>query len=110
MERLELAVRPLAAEELQSLGLRGCGEGERREVRLRPAAADLFQHALLALLFRGFGAGFLLLSLLEAPGGKHGLDALRALAGLRGMRLVHDQREAFSGEFADLLGDDGELL
>ena len=110
VERLEPAVRPLAAEEFQSLGLRGCGEGERGEVRQPPPAADLLENPALDLLLRALGARFLPLGLLQAPRRQHRLEALRALAGLRRMRLVHDQREAFSGKFADLLGDDRELL
>ena len=110
VERLELAVRPLAAEELQSLGLRGCGEGERREIRLRPAATDLLVDSALHLFFRSLGARFLPFGLLQAPGREHRLEALRALAGLRRMCLVHDDREPLAGKLADLLGDDRELL
>ena len=110
VERLELPVGPLAAEQLQGLGLRGGREGERRQVRQPPAAADLLEDPFLDLLLRGLGARFLPLGLLQAPGREHRLQALRALAGLRRMRLVDDDGEALAGKLADLLGDDGELL
>ena len=110
VEGLELPVGAFPAEELQGLGLRGGREGERREVRLPPAAADLLDDPVLDLLLRGFGARFLPLGLLQAPRREHRLEALRALAGLRRMRLVDDHGEALAGKLADLLGDDGELL
>ena len=110
VEGLEPPVRPLPAEELEGLGLGGRREGEGREVRQPTAAADLLVDPLLDLLFRGLGARFGLFGLLQAPCGEHRLEALRALAGLRRMRLVHDHGEALTGKLADLLGDDGELL
>ena len=110
MEGFEPPVRPLPAEELQRLGLRGRGEGERRQVRQPPAAADLLKDSVLELLLRGLSPRFLPLGLLQAPCRKHRLEALRALARLRRVRLVHDYREVLAEELADLLGDDRELL
>ena len=110
MEGPELAVRLLLAEEFQGLGLRGCREGERREVREPPAAADLFEDALFELLFGGFGSCFRLLGLLQAACREHRFQALGALSGLRRMRFVHDQGESLTGKLADLTGDDRKLL
>ena len=92
------------------MGFGGRGERERREVGQAPAAADLVEDAVVHLLLRGPGAGLLLLGLVEAAGREHRLEALRALARLRRVRLVHDHREAPAGQLADLLGDDRELL
>ena len=110
VEGLELPVGPLPAEELEGLGLRSRREGEGREVRQPPAQPDFLEHPVLDLFLRSLGGGFLRLCFLQAPGREHRLEALRALAGLRRVRLVHDHREALSRELSDLLGDDGELL
>ena len=110
VERFEPPVRPLAPEELECLGLGGCREGERGEVRKPPAAPDLLEDAVVDLFLRGLGGGFLALGVLQAARREHRLEALRALAGLGGMRLVHDHGEALPGEVADLFGDDRELL
>ena len=110
VERFELPVRPLPPEELQRLGLGGCRERERGEVRQPPAAPDLLEDAVVDLLLRGLGGGFLPLGGLQASRREHRLEALRALAGLGRMRLVHDHGEALPGELADLFGDDRELL
>ena len=110
VEGLELAVGSLPAEELKRLRLRGRCKGERREVRLPPAASDLFKDPILDLLFRSLGARFLLLGLLQAPCREHRLQALCALSGLRRMCLVHDHGEPLARKLTDLLGDDGKLL
>ena len=47
---------------------------------------------------------------LQRRRGEHGLEALRALARLRGVRLVHDHGETPAGQRADLVRDEGELL
>ena len=46
-------VRPLAAEQLQGLGLRGRRERERRQVRQPPVAADLIDCPVVEFLLRG---------------------------------------------------------
>ena len=110
VEGLELSVGTLPAEEFEGLGLRSCREGERREVRQPPAKPDFLEDLGFDLFLGRLGARFLGLGLVQASGRKDRLEALRALAGLRRVRLVHDHREALSGKLADLLGDDGELL
>ncbi len=45
---------------------------------------------------------FLALCLFQAPSRQHRLEALRALAGLRGVSLVHDHGEALAWQLADL--------
>ena len=73
VEGLELPVGPLGAEELQGLGLGGGREGERRQVRQPPAAADLLDDPVLDLLLRRLGARFLPLGLLQASRREHRL-------------------------------------
>ena len=76
----------------------------------RPRSADLLEDLVLDLVFGRLGARLLPLGLLEAPRRQHRLQALGALARLRGVRLVHDDGETLPGEPADLLGDHRELL
>ena len=74
------------------------------------ALFHLRQDRVLEFLLGRLGLGFLALRLVQRCRRQHRLEALGALSGLGGVRLVHDQPEALAGELADLLGDDGEFL
>jgi hypothetical protein len=110
VERLELPVAAPPAEQLQRLGLGRGGEGEGGEGGQPPAPLHLGQDRVLQLLLGRRGGGLLGLGLLQGARGEHGLEAPGALPRLRGVRLVHDQREALAWQLADLPGDHRELL
>ena len=63
VEGLELSVRSFPPKEFESLGLRGCGEREGREVGEPSAEPNLLEDAILDLLFRGLGCRLFLFGL-----------------------------------------------
>ncbi len=110
MEGHELPVGALGAEQLERLRLGRGREGEGGEVGQPSALLHLGQDGALQLLLGRLRSGLPCLRLFQRIGGEHGLEALRALARLRGVRLVHDQGEALARQLVDLLCDHWELL
>ncbi len=106
-ERFEPAVRPLDAEQLERLGLGGRREGEVGDVGEASPGLHLGDDLVLQVL--PFLALFPL-RLLQAPGRQHFLEMPRALARLRRVGLIDDDRELLLRQAPDLLGDHGELL
>ena len=92
VERLRLAVRVLAPEDLQRLVFRRGGEGEEAEVRLLAALGHRLQDFFLVVgavpWLRPSSLAFSLI----AVAGQHPLQFGGGLAGLRAVGLVHDHR------------------
>ena len=110
MEGRERPVRLLVPEELERLGLWRGGECEGRYVGEVLALLHLHQDRVVELFLWGLSARLLRLGFFERPGGEHGLETLRALTGLGGVRFVHDQGEPLARKLSDLLGNHRELL
>ncbi len=79
VERLELAVLTLPAEQLQGLGLRRSGEGEEGEVLEAPPGLHLGHDLALQFLFRGLSIRLFLLRFFQGACGQDRFQAFRAL-------------------------------
>jgi len=110
VEGAEPAIGPPGSEKLQGFGLGGGRESKGGQIRQAPSLFDLGKDGVLQFLLRALCLGFLALRLLQVRSGEHRLEALGALPRLRGVGFVHDHGETFTGQLADLVGDDGELL
>ena len=90
VERLRGAARSGPAEDLQGLGLRRGGEGEERQIRLPSTRRHHLVEAVLPILPVVIG--------LPCVRAQNSLEFARGLAGLAGVRLVHDHGVAARGD------------
>ncbi len=111
VERLvPLGGRVVAAEQLQRLALRGRGEREEAQVLLPPPGRHRLRERLVDLLGRQVASSLRRPSRRLLAGAEDPAQLLGGLAGLGGVRLVHDHRVPAVRERLDLVQHERELL
>ena len=111
MERGKSAIGPAGTEEFQSLGLRGRGEGEGRNVGWLPPSCHLRQCRIVQVfVLRRWVIGVLGFGLFQGRGGQHVPGTLGSLTRLGGMGLIHYQSKSLTRQLANFLGNHREFL